>query len=69
MSSAAVSVKDLSVAFTQAGQPDLAVDRISFDINRARRLRWWAKAGSGKSISALSILKLLPYPAASHPSA
>ena len=29
---------------------------------------WSAKSGSGKSVSALSVLKLLPYPAASHPS-
>ena len=29
---------------------------------------WSASPGSGKSVSALSILKLLPYPTASHPS-
>ena len=35
---------------------------------RARPWRWSAKSGSGKSVTALSILKLLPYPAARHPS-
>ena len=35
---------------------------------RARRWRWSAKSGSGKSVTALSVMKLLPYPAAHHPS-
>ena len=33
-----------------------------------RRWRWSASSGSGKTVTALSILKLLPYPSASHPS-
>ena len=63
-----VSVKDLSVAFTQAGKTNLALDRISFDIRKGETVALVGESGSGKSISALSILKLLPYPAASHPS-
>ncbi|WP_209011926.1 ABC transporter ATP-binding protein [Roseibium aggregatum] len=62
-----VSVKDLSVAFTQAGKTNLALDRVSFDIKKGETVALVGESGSGKSISALSILKLLPYPAASHP--
>ncbi|MAZ16387.1 MAG: microcin ABC transporter ATP-binding protein [Ahrensia sp.] len=63
-----LSVKDLSVAFTQGGQQTLAVDRISFDIADGETVALVGESGSGKSVSALSVLKLLQYPAASHPS-
>ena len=68
MSEALLSIKDLSVAFTQGGQVTTAVDQISFDIKKGETLALVGESGSGKSVSALSILKLLPYPAASHPS-
>ena len=35
---------------------------------RPRPWRWSASSGSGKTVTALSFLRLLPYPAASHPS-
>ena len=63
-----LAVKDLSVAFHQGGRATLAVDRISFAINKGETLALVGESGSGKSVSALSILKLLPYPSASHPS-
>ena len=63
-----LSVRDLSVAFTQGGAETLAVDRISFDIGKGETVALVGESGSGKSVSALSILKLLSYPAASHPS-
>jgi len=63
-----LSVEDLSVAFTQGGRQNLAVDSISFDIRKGETVALVGESGSGKSVSALSILKLLPYPAASHPS-
>ncbi|MEQ8739492.1 MAG: ATP-binding cassette domain-containing protein, partial [Hoeflea sp.] len=63
-----LSVRDLSVAFHQEGNSQLAVDRISFDIKRGETVALVGESGSGKSVSALSVLKLLPYPAASHPS-
>ena len=62
-----ISVRDLSVAFTQGGPTNTAVDRISFDIQPGETLALVGESGSGKSVSANSILKLLPYPAASHP--
>jgi microcin C transport system ATP-binding protein len=68
MSVPLLEVKDLSVAFRQGGKTSLAVDKVSFSINRGETLALVGESGSGKSVSALSILKLLPYPAASHPS-
>ena len=68
MSEPLLEVKDLSVAFHQGGQATLAVDHVSFSINKGETLALVGESGSGKSVSALSILKLLPYPTASHPS-
>src|SRR5580704_8438317 len=63
-----LSVRDLSVAFRASGRETLAVDRVSFDIGKGETLALVGESGSGKSATALSILKLLPYPAAHHPS-
>ncbi|MEM7461597.1 MAG: ABC transporter ATP-binding protein [Pseudomonadota bacterium] len=63
-----LKIKDLSVAFSQGGKTNLAVDRVSFEISKGETVALVGESGSGKSVSALSILKLLPYPAASHPS-
>jgi microcin C transport system ATP-binding protein len=61
-------VRDLSIAFRSHGRDTLAVDRISFEIGKGETVALVGESGSGKSATALSILKLLPYPAASHPS-
>ena len=58
-----LSVRDLWVRF---GQQD-AVRGISFDLYKGETLALVGESGSGKSATALSILKLLPYPMASHP--
>jgi microcin C transport system ATP-binding protein len=68
MSEPLLKVENLSVAFRQAGQETLAVDRVSFDIKPRETVALVGESGSGKSVTALSILKLLPYPPASHPS-
>src|SRR5215472_2692281 len=63
-----LSVGDLSVTFRQGGQALCAVDRISFDIRKGETVALVGESGSGKSCAALSVMKLLPYPAACHPS-
>jgi microcin C transport system ATP-binding protein len=62
-----LEVRDLSVAFHQGATTTLAVDRISFHLAKGETLAIVGESGSGKSVSALSIPRLLPYPAASHP--
>jgi microcin C transport system ATP-binding protein len=63
-----LDVRDLSVAFHQAGRTSVAVDRISFSVKKGETVALVGESGSGKSVTALSVMKLLPYPAASHPS-
>jgi microcin C transport system ATP-binding protein len=63
-----LAVKDLSIAFGGGERQMLAVNRISFNIKKGETLALVGESGSGKSATALSIMKLLPYPAASHPS-
>ena len=63
-----LDVQNLSVAFHQGGNSSLAVDGISFQIERGQCVALVGEFGSGKSVSALSVLRLLPYPSASHPS-
>ena len=63
-----LSVRDLSVTFTQGGNTTQAVRGVSFDIAPRETVALVGESGSGKSVSALSVLKLLQYPAASHPS-
>ncbi len=63
-----LDVNDLSVGFHHANGMSIAVDHISFRIERGRCVALVGESGSGKSVSALSVLKLLPYPTAVHPS-
>ena len=63
-----LSVRELSVAFCQGARETVAVDRISFDIRKGETVALVGESGSGKSCAALSVMKLLPYPAACHPS-
>jgi microcin C transport system ATP-binding protein len=63
-----LEIRDLSVAFRQGARETLAVDRVSFDIRKGETMALVGESGSGKSATALSVMKLLPYPAAYHPS-
>ena len=63
-----ISVEDLSVDFRSGERVTHAVKHVSFDIGHAETVALVGEFGSGKTVTALSILKLLPYPSASHPS-
>ena len=63
-----LSVRDLSIAFGRGEREVLAVDRVSFDIRKGETMALVGKSGSGKSATALAVMKLLPYPSAHHPS-
>jgi microcin C transport system ATP-binding protein len=62
-----VEVRNLSVAFNSSGKTIEAVRGVSFKIAKGEIVALVGESGSGKTVSALAILKLLPYPAASHP--
>ena len=63
-----LDVRDLSIAFHQGGRTSVAVDRVSFSLERGRTLALVGESGSGKSVTALSIVKLLGATSASYPS-
>jgi microcin C transport system ATP-binding protein len=63
-----LDVRDLSVAFQQGGRASVAVDRVSFTLERGRTLALVGESGSGKSVTALSITRLLGATSATFPS-
>jgi microcin C transport system ATP-binding protein len=63
-----LQVRDLSIAFPQNGRPVVAVDRVSFSLERGRTLALVGESGSGKSVTALSIPRLLDMTSATYPS-
>ncbi len=58
-----LSVRDLQVRFGNPARPVRAVDGVSFDIRRGETFALLGESGCGKSITALSILQLVPSPA------
>ncbi|MDH5633860.1 MAG: ABC transporter ATP-binding protein [Gammaproteobacteria bacterium] len=63
MSENLLQVKELRTYFdTQAGELR-AVDNVTFDINRGETVAILGESGCGKSMSALSVLQLVPEPA------
>jgi len=62
-----LEVNDLAIAFQVEGTRNTVVEGASFTLERGETLALVGESGSGKSTTALSILQLLPYPAASHP--
>ena len=68
MTAPLLAVRDLSVSFNQGGRTTLAVDRISFALEKGKTLALVGESGSGKSVTALSIARLTAVSGATHPS-
>ena len=72
MSKAVLSVKDVSVSFgfdkngnpRDGHEPLQVTDRVSFDIFPGEFFALVGESGCGKSVTAMSILRLLPWPSA-----
>lgn len=59
---ALLEVRDLQIHFRTATSVNRAVDGLSFDINAGEALAVVGESGCGKSVTAMSILGLLPTP-------
>ena len=57
-----LNVKDLSVAFNTESGKIHAVDKLSFELKKGLTLGVVGESGCGKSVTALSIMRLLPKP-------
>ena len=64
---ALLEIKDLSVEFQTPRGWQRALDGMSLTVERGQTVALVGESGSGKSITGLSILQLLNYPAARHP--
>jgi len=57
-----LKVRNFSAGFLKEGELYPAVDRISFDLKKGKTLGIVGESGCGKSVTALSIMRLLPVP-------
>ncbi len=57
-----LSVKNLKTHFYSSGRTIRALDGVSFDIEEGAVFGLVGETGCGKSVTALSILRLIPYP-------
>jgi len=61
-----LTISNLSVGFKNQNHKKNVVNSISFNIPKGKTVALIGESGSGKTVTALSILKLLPYPSAYH---
>ena len=65
-SSPILEVNHLSVKFAMSGGDVLAVRDVSFKLHRGRTMGFVGESGCGKSVTAYSILRLVPPPGVIH---
>lgn len=63
MSEPLLQVRDLITAFDTDGGLIRAVDQVSFEVGRGKTLGIVGESGCGKSVTAMSLVRLLPQPA------
>ena len=64
MSEPLLDVRDLSVSFSTDEGPVQALDRVSFQVRAGETVALVGESGCGKSVTALSLARLLPEPPA-----
>jgi peptide/nickel transport system ATP-binding protein len=57
-----LQVRDLSVSFTTENGPAKVIEGVSFSVEHGRTLGLVGESGCGKSVTAMSIIRLLPSP-------
>ena len=64
---ALLEIRDLTVEFRAGGQTTRAVDRVAFSIAAGEVLCLAGESGCGKTVTALSVARLVPTPPAHYP--
>ena len=59
-----LTISNLEVAFSQSEGEVKVLDKISFEVKKGKIIGIVGESGCGKSVTAMSIIRLLPYPLA-----